>query len=148
MNKILMIFLIISLFFIDGCTVIGLEIGSMIHKEDPIDFHEMEYAEENSWLTISLINNEVIRGQFISCSNDTLYVTYKSPKNFTPISNNQFLSISSNKIVYKLPIDQISDIQIHKGDNRILGAIVGFIIDLSIFWYLSTMTINFNISLN
>lgn len=130
MNKILIVILIVSLFFIEGCTFIGLGIGSKTYKKDSFKIEKIESVEANSWLTISLKNNEVIECQFISCINDTLFVTYQSSTNFTPISNSQFLSISSNKIFYKVPIDQIRDIQIRKADFRTMGLIIGIIIDL------------------
>ena len=73
MNKILIVILIISLFFIEGCTIIGLGIGSKTYRKDSFKLEEIESVEENSWLTISLKNNEVIKGQFISCTM-TLYL--------------------------------------------------------------------------
>lgn len=129
MYKILVVTLIISLFFIEGCTVIGYSIGKGIQIKNSLEIENIESIEENLWLTISMKNNEIIKGQFISCINDTLFVTYQSPTNFTPISNNQFLSISSNRILYKIPVDQIKDIQIRKVDFRVVGTILGIVVD-------------------
>ena len=137
MNKILIIILIISLFLIEGCTILGYAVGSGIHTKNLLEIEKIESIEENSWLTISLKNNEVIKGQFISCTNDTLFITFQSITNFTPLSENQFLSISPNKIFYKIPVDQIRDIHIRKADLRAVGAIVGLIIDFSILYILA-----------
>ena len=128
MNKIVIIILIISLFFIEGCSFIGYSIGKEIQMKNSLEIEKIESIPKNQWLTISLKNNEVIEVQFISCANDTLLVTYPSPKTFTPISNNQFLTISHNKAFYKIPVDQINDIQIRKADKRGVGAFVGVVI--------------------
>lgn len=130
MNKILIAILIISLFFIEGCTVIGHSIGKGIHIKDSIEIEKIETIEKNSWLTISMKNDEIIEGQFISCENDTLLVTYQSPTTSTSIPNSQFLSISPYKIIYKIPVDQIKDIQIRKADRRAIGTFVGVVIDV------------------
>ena len=122
MKKVLIIILIVSLFFIEGCTVIGYSIGKGIQIKSSLEIEEIKSTKENSWLTISMKNDEIIEGQFISCKNDTLSVTFKTTTNLNaPISNNQFLSISHNKAVYKIPLDQIKDIKIRKADFRVAG---------------------------
>ena len=144
MNKILIVILIISLFFIEGCTVIGFAVGKGIQIKDSLEIEEIESIKEDSWLTISMKNNEVIEGQFISCENDTLSVTFQASTNLNaPISNNQFLSISNDKGLYIIPVDQIRDIQIRKADRRGIGALVGFVIDLISF--LLVLIINFKL---
>jgi len=131
MNKILIVIVIVSLFFIEGCTVIGYSIGKGIQTKEELEIEEIQSIEINSWLSISLKNSEVIKGQLISCINDTLLVTFQTNKNLNAtISNNQFLSISKDKAFYKIPIDQITDIKIRKADKRVVGALVGLIIDI------------------
>ena len=131
MNRIIVTILIVSLFFIEGCTVIGHSIGKGIHTKQSLEMEKIESTEVDSWLTISMKNDEIIKGQFISCVDDTLAVTFNTTTNLNaPISNNQFLSILHNKAFYKIPIDQIKDIQIRKADKRGIGALIGFVIDL------------------
>ena len=131
MKNVIITILIISLFFIEGCTGIGYSIGRGIQIKKSLEIEKIETIEENSWLTITLKNNEVIKGQFISCVDDTLLVTFKTTTNLNaPISYDQFLSISYNKASYKIPVDQITDIKIRKVDFRVLGVIGGAIIDL------------------
>ena len=131
MNKILIVILIVSLFFIEGCTIIGYSLGKGIKIKNSLEMEKIESIEVDSWLTISMKNDEVIKGQFISCTNDTLFVTFQADRNLNaPISNSQFLSISNDKGLYIIPLDQIKDIKIHKADKRGIGALIGFVIDL------------------
>ena len=89
MHKILIVILIVSLFFIEGCTAIGYTIGKGIQIKGSLKIEEIESTKENSWLSISLKNNEVIEGQFISCTNDTLSITFQATTNLNaPISIN------------------------------------------------------------
>lgn len=136
MNKIVIIIIIISLFFIEGCSFIGYSIGKEIQMKNSLEIEKIESIPKDQWLTISLKNNEIIKVQFISCANDTLLVTYPSPKTFTPISNNQFLTISHNKAFYKIPVDQINDIHIGKARFGLGGAILGLVIDIIILVYI------------
>ena len=134
MNKILIIILIISLFFIEGCTVIGHNLGKGIQTKQSLEKEKIETIEEKSRLTITLKNNEVIKGQFISCVDETISVTFNTNTYLnTPISNNQFLSISNNKSFYKIPLDQINDIKIIKSDFRVAGMLLGIVVDLFAF---------------
>jgi len=131
MNKILIVILIVSLFFVEGCTVIGHSIGKGIHTKDSLEIEKIETIPKENWLTISMKNNEVIKGQFISCVNDTLSVTFQPDTNLNaPISNDQFLLISANKGIYKIPLDQIKDIKIRKADFRVVGTLLGIVVDL------------------
>ncbi len=66
MNKIIIV-LIISLFFIEGCTVIGYSVGKGIHTKQSLEMEKIDSIEVNDWLSISLNNSEVINGQLISC---------------------------------------------------------------------------------
>ena len=144
MNKILIVILIVSLFFIEGCTIIGYSLGKGIKIKNSLEMEKIESIEVDSWLTISMKNDEVIKGQFISCTNDTLFVTFQADRNLNaPISNSQFLSISNDNGLYIIPLDQIRDIQIRKADRRGIGALVGFVIDLISF--LLVLIINFKL---
>jgi len=128
MNKILIVVLIVSLFFIEGCTGLGYTTGKGNNIKKELELEKMESIEENSRLTISMKNDEVIKGQFISCINDTLFVTFQADKNLnSPISNNQFLSISHNKAVYKIPVDQIEGIKVNEADFKIVGILLGIV---------------------
>jgi len=57
-------------------------------------------------------------------------VTYQSPTPSTPIPDSQFLSVSPYKIIYKIPVNQIKDIQIRKADRSDVGTFVGVVIDV------------------
>ena len=134
MNKILIVVLIVSLFFIEGCTIIGYSLGKGIKIKNSLEMEKIESIEVDSWLTISMKNDEVIKGQFISCTNDTLFVTFQADRNLNaPISNSQFLSILQNKVVYKIPLDQIKEIKVSKSDFRVMGTLLGIVVDLFSF---------------
>ncbi|MDA3812860.1 MAG: hypothetical protein PF570_01275 [Candidatus Cloacimonetes bacterium] len=134
MNKILIVILIISLFFIEGCTVIGYSIGKGIQRKNSHDMEEIKSTKEKSWLTISMKNEEVIKGQIISCTNDTLFVTFQADRNSNaPISNEQYLAFSQDKIIYKIPVDQIKDIIIEKAHFGGVFAMIGFVFDFIVF---------------
>jgi len=131
MNKFLIVIVIVSLFFIEGCTVIGYSIGKGIQTKEELEIEEIQSIEINSWLSISLKNSEVIKGQLISCINDTLSITFEASANLNaPISNSQFLIISHDIASYKIPVDQVKDIKIHKTDFRGVGTLLGIVVDL------------------
>lgn len=117
-----------------GCTVIGHSIRKGIQTKEELEIEKIKSIEVNDWLSISLNNNEVINGQLISCINDTLWVVFKESANANvPISNSQFLYISHNKILFKIPLDQINDIKNIKSDFRVVGMLLGIIVDLFSF---------------
>ncbi len=131
MNKIIIAILITSLFLTEGCTVIGYSLGKGIQTKEELEIEKIKSIEVNDWLSISLKNSEVIKGQLISCVNDTLWVVFKETTNANvPISNKQFLYISHNKILFKISLDQINDIKIIKSDLRAVGMLLGIVVDL------------------
>jgi len=118
------------LFFIEGCTIIGYSAGKGIKINKSLEIEKIESITKDNRLTVSLKNNEIIKGRFISCVNDTLLVTFQTNKNLNAtISNNQFLSISKDKALYKIPLDPVKEIHICKGDMSVVGAILGLVID-------------------
>ena len=118
------------MFFIEGCTIIGYSTGKGIKIKKSLELEKIESIPKDNWLTVSLKNNEIIKGKFISCVNDTLLVTFQASANLNaPISNSQFLSIEHDKALYKIPLDQVKEIHICKGDMSVVGAILGLVID-------------------
>ena len=121
MNKILIVILALLLIFIEGCSTISHTTGNGDNIKEKI-----KTIKENSRLTILLKNNEVLKGKYISCINDTLCVTFEASANLNaPISNSQFLIISHDIASYKIPVDQVKDIHIGKVDYKVVGTISG-----------------------
>jgi hypothetical protein len=79
MAKLISILLIIafSVFQVNGCSVIGLGIGSLIdhhnaHKVIRIPNSEMEEIKRGSHIILKLNDGEVINGTYCGCDNDSL----------------------------------------------------------------------------
>ena len=60
MKKILILLIVISLFLLEGCSLIGFGIGSMIPSIYTVNIEEIESAEKDSWLAITFKDNEVM----------------------------------------------------------------------------------------
>ena len=129
MDKILIVILIVSLFFIDGCSTLVYTTGKENNIKEELELEKIDSIPKDNWLTVSLRNNEIIKGKFISCVNDTLSVTFNINKNLNvPISNSQFLSISHDMASYKIPLDQVKDIHARKADYSVVGVISGLVV--------------------
>lgn len=126
MNKFLIVILIISLICINGCTTLGNTTGKENSANEELVQEKIKTIKENARLTILLKNNEVLKGKFISCVNDTLCVTFDASENLNAtVSNSQFLIISNERASYKIPVDQVKDIHIAKVDSKAVGTISG-----------------------
>jgi len=146
-NKLLILILVISLICINGCTTLGNTAGKENSVNEELVQEKIKTIKENSRLTILLKNNEVLKGKFISCVNDTLCVAFEASENLnTPISNSQFLIIPDDMASYKIPVDQIKNIHIGKVDYKAVGTISEVAVVILVILIISAFKTMSNIS--
>jgi len=139
LNKLLLIIIIISLLICEGCSVIGYSIGKKITQKETIIKEEIEQLKENEMIIVTLKNNEVIEGKFISCINDTLLVSFLQYSINTPISDQRFLMITKENAFYKFPLNQVIDVKISKANYGSLGMLVGLVVDIIVIKMIRTV---------
>ena len=69
MRKILIVILIVSIIYINGCTTLGNTTGKGNSATEELVQEKIKTIKENSRLTILLKNNEVLKGMFIGAIN-------------------------------------------------------------------------------
>ena len=132
MKNTLAMILIVSLLFLEGCSIIGYTIGKGTYEEEQIAGNALENVEEDSWLTITFKDNEVIEGKFRSCENDTLLVAFQTTE-FQESNNNYVVyPIADGTIMYKVPFSKIHELKMRTGNRGSTGFIAGLLVDVII----------------
>ncbi len=138
MVKLISILLLIafSVSQLNGCSVIGLGIGSLIdhnnaHKVTPIPNSEVEKISPGSHITLKLNNGEVMDGIYCGCDKDSLPSAIYLGKP----------AIGSKEIVdtTRIEMNKVSEIQgTLKTNSKLTGLLIGAVVDLvamlGLFW--------------
>jgi hypothetical protein len=143
MKKYLMLFIIISLLLLDGCSAIGNRIGSSLDdKKEPriIVAQDSNLIESESWIKIYVIDGNKIEGYYESTINDTITIVNRVNGNgmkyakFSPSNSYRTTIISKDTIIYKIPLKNIIKIQIgKKGKAQLAGFMIGLVIDIIVY---------------
>jgi len=131
----ILLLLTISLLFLEGCSIIGYSSGSSKYKIETHSAEQLETLENNCKIRIKLKDEEMIESQNWSAAGDTLFIIsdIEDKENLKTISSFPSFQFSANEVIYQIPISDIVELQVIRGDKRWEGFFSGALVDLVIF---------------
>jgi len=145
MKSIILVFILLSLTFINGCSLIGFGLGSIAKQTSSIDKEHVKQIDPNQEMVITFKNNETISGHYAYYRNGKIHLIGRRPDFGVQTVNYYYEQLPGINVMYYISEERIRNIAIVKGNYGIVFGAIGLAVDIL---FLSSATVSTGIDLD